>query len=179
MKQSAELAITLMSWAEHEHSARLLIDARGRPLWCNRAARTALGDPVDLRAIGIDANALAPLRPLDEIVRAQAHPAEPSLMLLRVRRLPDQTGEPVFGVSIRTGGADRTRAFAALAETFGLTGAEVRVIETLLSGLAAADAAKALGVKVTTVRAHVRSAYAKLGCANRESLFQLVEPLLG
>ena len=65
---------------------------------------------------------------------------------------------------------DRSR----LAERFGLTEAEGRVVELAAQGMTNNDIAEKLGVSFDTVRTHVSRSLAKMGVKNRSSLASAV-----
>lgn len=67
---------------------------------------------------------------------------------------------------------------ADLAEPFGLTHAEQRIVERLLRGCSSQDIADAMGKSVLTVRTHIKRAYTKLSVATREQLFARLLPFL-
>lgn len=69
-------------------------------------------------------------------------------------------------------------ACADLAEPFGLTHAEQRIVERLLRGCSSQDIADAMGKSVLTVRTHIKRAYIKLSVATREQLFARLLPFL-
>jgi DNA-binding CsgD family transcriptional regulator len=62
----------------------------------------------------------------------------------------------------------------ALAELYGLTRAEGRVLELIARGQTPQDAADALGVTLTTVKTHLQKVFAKTETARQAELVQLV-----
>jgi DNA-binding CsgD family transcriptional regulator/PAS domain-containing protein len=62
----------------------------------------------------------------------------------------------------------------ALAELYGLTRAESRVLELIARGQTPQDAADALGVTVTTVKTHLQKLFAKTETTRQAELVQLV-----
>lgn len=63
-----------------------------------------------------------------------------------------------------------------VANTYGLTAAEMRAIEGLISGKAAAEIAKDAGLSRETIRAQIRSLYAKTGAHSQADIIRLVRP---
>lgn len=61
-----------------------------------------------------------------------------------------------------------------LAETFGLTPAESRLLQALLQGQGLTDAAARLGVSVNTAKTHLRALFEKLECSRQADLIQAV-----
>jgi len=67
-----------------------------------------------------------------------------------------------------------TAPVEALAELYGLTGAESRVLEHISRGQAPQDAADELGVSLTTVKTHLQKIFAKTDTTRQAELIQLV-----
>ena len=65
---------------------------------------------------------------------------------------------------------------ADLEAAFGLTPAELHVVDMLQHGFAANEIGERLGISVHTVRAHLRHCYDKLGVSSREELWQRLAP---
>jgi LuxR family maltose regulon positive regulatory protein len=65
-----------------------------------------------------------------------------------------------------------------IAEAFGLTSAELRVLKSLSAGETAQETAGDLKVSVDTVRTHIRRVYQKVGVNSREALFTRVRPFM-
>ena len=61
-----------------------------------------------------------------------------------------------------------------LAETFGLTPAESRLLQALLQGHGLTDAAARLGNSVNTAKTHLRALFDKLECSRQADLVQTV-----
>lgn len=77
-----------------------------------------------------------------------------------IMRCADPETEAAFVI---VHGADRgDRNIGALAEAFGLTPAECRVLQILSGGASAKTIAAQLGVSPHTIRAHLRSLYGKI-----------------
>ncbi len=66
--------------------------------------------------------------------------------------------------------------YADLEHAFHLTAQERRVLEALLTSQPPAEIARQLGLRVATVRTHVRNVYEKLDVTCREALFHRVAP---
>lgn len=61
-----------------------------------------------------------------------------------------------------------------MAALFELTPAEARVLERICAGRTSAEAAEALGVRVSTVRTHLLRVFDKTGARRRADLVALV-----
>lgn len=87
------------------------------------------------------------------------------------------TAEPVALVLIhlpREGSASLASVLHAL---FGVTPAEARMVESLLSGHVIKQSAAALGISVETARSHVQSLFRKMRVRRQAELIRLVEQL--
>jgi len=71
----------------------------------------------------------------------------------------------------------RGRLSEVMAVLFGLTGAETRVLEHLVSGKTSQQAASSLGVASSTVRTHLLRIFDKTGVHRQSSLIQLAAAL--
>ena len=65
---------------------------------------------------------------------------------------------------------------ADLESAFGLTPAEIHIVELLQDGRGPQEIGDALGISVHTVRAHLRHCYDKLDVSSREGLWQRLAP---
>jgi DNA-binding CsgD family transcriptional regulator len=70
------------------------------------------------------------------------------------------------------------RRLDAVAEAFGLTPAETRVLDRLLHGDSIAEAAAAMNVAVTTVKTHRSRLLSKTGTRRQANLISLVHRLV-
>jgi len=102
---------------------------------------------------------------LDRVVRAAAKSydlvATEAVQLMR------------FAVSAERA-PDEPASVLELQRRLGLTHMEARVTARLADGLNIKDIAGALGIRVSTVRSHLKSAYAKTGCHGQTDLIRLV-----
>lgn len=84
---------------------------------------------------------------------------------------------------IRTADPLPWRARHWVAETFGLSGAEARLIVALTEGLTPPDVAERFGIALGTVRVQLRSIYGKLGVKRQSEIvarvMRLLPPLRG
>jgi DNA-binding CsgD family transcriptional regulator len=64
--------------------------------------------------------------------------------------------------------------FAVLAQTYGLTAAEIRVCERLMAGHTSKDIADDLGVSVATTKTHLTRIFAKTGVSRQADLIHLI-----
>lgn len=93
----------------------------------------------------------------------------------------DRLDEDHLVLWVRTADPLPWRARHWVAETFGLSGAEARLIVGLAEGLTPPDAAERFGVALGTVRVQLRSVFAKLGVRRQSEVvarvMRLVPPL--
>ena len=68
---------------------------------------------------------------------------------------------------------DDAASAQAVAATYGLTPAEMRVLTRMLTGSTVAEAAADLGVAPTTARTHLDSIFAKTGVSRQSELIRL------
>jgi DNA-binding CsgD family transcriptional regulator len=83
---------------------------------------------------------------------------------VRLMRLAVSAGRP----------DDEPTSVLELQRRLGLTRMEARVTARLAGGLCVRDIAGALGIRVSTVRTHLKSAYAKTGARGQPDLIRLV-----
>lgn len=95
----------------------------------------------------------------------------------------ERLDEDHFVLWIRTADPLPWRARHWVAETFGLSGAEARLIVALTEGLTPPEAAERFGIALGTVRVQLRSIYAKLGVKRQSEIvarvMRLLPPLRG
>ena len=93
---------------------------------------------------------------------------------LRTRLLPQATA----AVFVTQAGGAPPSDIAAIAASFGLTHAEARVLERLLSGMTLVAAAAALGIAETTAKTHLSRIFAKTGVTRQAELVALLDRLV-
>ncbi len=71
----------------------------------------------------------------------------------------------------------KSNSAAVIAELFGLTAAEQRLLKTLANGANLAEAADTLGVSIHTVRTQLKSIQQKTGCHTQGELGRVVQQL--
>jgi DNA-binding CsgD family transcriptional regulator len=69
--------------------------------------------------------------------------------------------------------ASRQPSAGRLAETFGLTPAEGRLLHVLLQGHGLGEAAALLGISVNTAKTHLRSLFGKMDCSRQADLVRI------
>lgn len=82
----------------------------------------------------------------------------------------DASSEPLFLIASRAPGLTEPLRGAEMMEIFGLTSAEARVALSLATGLSMGETADNNGVSVNTIRAQLRSIYAKTGVVRQSEL---------
>lgn len=103
-----------------------------------------------------------------------------ALHLLPLARGPLRTGlmpGAVIAIFIAIPGRSSLNIGEMLAEYFGLTQAELRVVEQITAGLTIAEAAGTLRVNISTVRTHLLRVFAKVGVRRQSDLIRMVRDL--
>jgi DNA-binding CsgD family transcriptional regulator len=170
------------AWLSHQDQAFFMLTAEGRLGWLNPAARNLLGAAEEFvvrdgcltspnRIMSAEINTfLHGVAGTSVAVVLQSGQAGRSFLLIG-RRISGANGDSLIGLRIaRTDTAARP-VYANVAAAFGLTVAEDGIVQLLLTGNTAHDAARNLGISVETVRTHVRNIYAKLDVNSREGFF--------
>ncbi|MDY0065698.1 MAG: LuxR C-terminal-related transcriptional regulator, partial [Steroidobacteraceae bacterium] len=174
----------------------VVLDAHGRVLERNVVAESILGLQDGLRLVDerLEA-AYAPDRTkLQQLLRKQlcAGPDGPSLAAISIGRPSGKSrwsllahpirpgdwrggsGQPAIALFLRDV-EGRTNPHVDLVQgLFQLTGREALLAIHLANGLSVEEAARALGVRLTTVRAHLRSMYSKIGVRRQAELVRLI-----
>ena len=183
---------------EARHCPTMIVDHKSRILASNAAANLILKDKqswtvgpgralrthnpaatADLHA-SIRLAATSPELGTDKLVRSvPAKDGTPSLVMLSRLRLqdPDQDGAGTWLVMVsinRKGWQSAEPEQQVLVDAFGFTPAEARLTLALLEGQTPQSYARAVGVKISTVRWHLSNALDKAGCANQRDLFRLM-----
>jgi DNA-binding CsgD family transcriptional regulator/PAS domain-containing protein len=93
---------------------------------------------------------------------------------LRTRLLPQATA----AVFVTQAGGAPLADIVAVAASIGLTPAEARVLERLLSGKSLVETAAALGIAETTAKTHLSRIFAKTGVTRQAELVALLDRLM-
>jgi DNA-binding CsgD family transcriptional regulator len=93
---------------------------------------------------------------------------------LRVLSNADEAA-PVIALFITRIGEGGTYGISALAESFGLSKAETRVLEQLIEAQTPSGVAARLNISVSTVKSHMRKIFQKTGTSRQTDLLRLVE----
>lgn len=118
-------------------------------------------------------------RPMDTIVLGRGRPGGlPTLIDLCAAIGGRLRVQPLVMVIVRTGRRWHQAAVAILREFYGLSAAEADVVLHLASGEARTAIAEARGASVETVRAQLKSAFAKLGVGREVEVVAMLSSLL-
>jgi DNA-binding CsgD family transcriptional regulator len=184
----------LIAWHGLSEEPRLVIGRNGGLLWTNAAARdfakknltreANITDP-ELRwqeelDAGLFERVLAisvtcPAGKTRSLIHGKT--SEEGSMIVKVIPLAGDSEAPI-GVVIPLRKKLSSEHCLDLQVTFGLSGAELRVLRYLVGGETLAEAAKGLKTSIFTVRTHLRNIYQKLQVKSREAMFHLLSPLL-
>lgn len=184
------LGATLRDLVERSETPLLFVAADGSLAEANPAAQCALGDADGClrlcdgrlearRAWGWDAlsSVLAALHAQPEpAAELMLHAPSGRATLLEVRRVGAPCRDPsaLHAVAAVCSLRRPPRDEAALRVEHGLTTAEAQVAVQLARGLSTAQVAAAMGVRISTVRTHIRNALAKTGAARQAQLVAMV-----
>jgi DNA-binding CsgD family transcriptional regulator len=169
--------------------ALALFDAPLRMVRLNAAAAALLGRPAASGAVEADGlfedfgRFRASLHrmgasggaELDLALRVRTGGGRTELRRLSVRAVLDRWKDPVAYVGVLR----RDDRFERFAAGFGLSGREREVLELTLSGASQQAMARALGIRLPTVKTHCAGLYNKLGVDSRAALLALLQGYAG
>jgi len=169
-------------WFTQDPLPRFVVNDEGRLLSANPAGDAALLDGrltangagvLKFGSAGCDASFAA-------AVRAVAGKGAHCRLVLRQRHggwfgagLHGSRTEPLVVVALREELTPDAEALAAIGAAFRLTASELDVLECLLSGQCPKTAATDLSISEHTVRAHLRSIYAKMNARGLSNVIRL------
>jgi DNA-binding CsgD family transcriptional regulator/PAS domain-containing protein len=174
--------------------ALFLLDAAGHLVFCNRRAEVYLRDAVFLAAPGGKLKAATAYddRCLQHAIAnasggMSAAGVEFSITGNDQRKLSVSiTPVPLSAPTAFLGGSrvccavivanpavQHANSIARLARLHGLTPSEVRVLEAMLKGIGAAQAADTLGISAETARTHLKRIFSKTGTSRQAELMRL------
>jgi DNA-binding CsgD family transcriptional regulator len=177
-------------------AAVILVDAGGRIVHANAAGHALLRDGRVVKAVNgrFTAGALAADARLRRIFRAagdeaigaqgvalpltgeagERHVAHILPLTSRARRQTGRTLAAVAAIFIQKPAFEAPSAPVAIAEAYGLTMTELRVLLAIVEVGGAPEVAATLGIAPSTVRTHLGRVYAKTGVARQADLVKLV-----
>lgn len=169
-------------WFSQERRPLFLVDANGRLLFANPVGKATLRDG-DLAVNGAGVLKFGSSE-CDAVflsgVRGAAGKGEHRVAVLRQRNGgwfgAELTGAPTemhVVVGLRREPTPSPQAMSAIGGAFNLTPSELDVLRCLLVGQCPKSAAMHLGVSEHTVRAHLRSLYAKMNARGLSALIRL------
>ena len=169
-------------WFVLDPSPLFIVDDAGRMVLCNPAASEALTEgqlvasgnrKLSFGSADCDSAFLA-------AVRAAAGTSAHSFLVLRQRhggwvgaRLHGVITQPLVIVALRSELAPTRQAMAAIGTAFRLTASEIEVLYCLLNGNCPKTVAINLSISEHTVRAHLRSLYAKMNVRGLNAVIRL------
>jgi DNA-binding CsgD family transcriptional regulator len=184
----------LIAWHTLSEEPRLVCNRAGDLIWTNAAARdfakhNLAEEPGNSDSLLIWRTALASGLFSRILATAVTCPAGKARSIV-LDRVPDNgrviikvvplagDSEAPIGVTIPAPQKLSPERCADLQTTFGLSGAELRVLGYLVDGKTLFEAAEGLATSIFTARTHLRNIYQKLRVKNREAMFYLLSPLL-
>jgi DNA-binding CsgD family transcriptional regulator len=173
-------------WFENDRMPRLVVSRALEVLVANAAARALMArNPclsdrggvlcVNTRRGSDDLQALVNTRPISERPIAICPMTDRALM---VRAFPIADDPAVVALTLHDLTAEYRWVAPDLEQIFGVTPAEVAIIDLLLQGLVSKEVALRLNKSVLTVRTHVKRIYVKLNVSSREQFFARILPYL-
>lgn len=183
---AAEMALR---WLGEDARGHVFLTTARNLIWANDRASRELNSGVYLKVEQGQVNAVSPLQKddfVDLLENAGADremlflhgPVRDECLMVQVRRWQSRSGMDEIIMDFRRCGDVNHAVFHGLDQAFGLTRAEILVLQNMFDGLAAKDVAKRLHISIETVRTHVRAMYAKTHVHSREALFNKVRPFL-
>lgn len=173
----------------------LLTNDQGRVLHANRLAESMLrdGGPIGMAGGTLKIKSVPADKELKKAIQLAARDETLMGKTGTAIRLTDPEAPPIFARVLPMAGSDlRTRmqpgaaaaifieappgnyvCVDAIADGFALTGAEKRLLASLLSGRTLLESADDLGIAITTARTHLGSIFRKTGVSRQAELIQL------
>ncbi|WP_141397850.1 helix-turn-helix transcriptional regulator [Novosphingobium sp. Chol11] len=168
----------------------MIVRGNGRLIQADARANAILKERDGLSLVGdrLTASSAADKRALDALLRAVADNELPSGAIslsrpsgrpalgLAINRPPASVGGGAIGlvVSIRDSGAGLIQSVDALRDLYGLTGTEATLVGDLVNGGSVQETEERRGISHNTMRAHLRSIYAKVGVGRLSEMIHLV-----
>ena len=169
--ERVETAYALSAWFESTSRARCLVDRKGRVLTINAAARRFLSTGVGffLKNDVVDGATPEARARWREALALQgpsivfAPTASPTRKAKRFALLEPVKGDDIIGVVFWAGARPDLSLLLPLARHYGFSAQHTRVAFELAHGRTVEQIARKLGVKVDTVRTHLKAIYEKAG----------------
>lgn len=184
---AASPAALALAWMEAEAQPRIICTTALDLVWANSAARktSAAGGELELKDGAIALRERAAHAEFCAFVKA-CGPALSTLalpreggdghLLLRGRRIGEEDGRGLVGLTFLYSGEMFRPLYADLDSAFQLTPAEHGILLRMIDGLNAEGIAEAKRLSIETVRSHIRNIYNKMGVASREAMFAKARP---
>lgn len=176
----------IAQWVTSDPRARIVVDADLRPVWASASANTLMNQPdamlrrngrisASSRRTDDDLRRLVSEAGRDTTTQCLSDSGAGRHLVLAATRI-EGPWEHLVGISIQNADEDHEVRLADLRQVFGLTPAEALVAHHLLCGKTAEEVAADLGVRLETVRTHIKRTYAKMGVGSREAFFYKLAP---
>ena len=185
---AALLGTLALAWMDADQCARFLVDDRLTICWANASGRSWLERKAGIAEVEGRlwfGKSEPDLHALLHRARAKADgtcipvPGTGAYMIICARLVSADGGRPIFGLTLRRTNEPAVEAPApGVAQSFGLTSSEFKVVQMLFRGETAQQTAWELGVSVETVRTHIRRLYQELEVSSREALLTQVRPFM-
>jgi DNA-binding CsgD family transcriptional regulator len=174
--------IILCAWFNSGRAALCMVDCDCNIIRANEAARTLLGAGgmgltiQSERLVGADSETNEHLRAalrgrLPALVIARAPSMARAAMLAYVEPLADVAAAMV---RLRWAGMGRLSAFRALAQHYGLSPQQARVAAEIIYGRSVEHIADKFGIRVATVRSHLKVIFHKLVITSQAELVSML-----
>lgn len=169
---------TLLRWFEGSETARIVITEDGRFVAANALGRQLLADETVLRIADGKAHAVCSKDAAG--LSAAFRSGRTSALLLEAPETGDiwfvraTPGAGLLMCELRKARLQEPQACLEIIQAFGLTRAERRMLQHLLTASSIEEIARMEGISVETVRTHRKRAFGKVGVATRFELAELV-----
>lgn len=178
---------------EYVHIGLVIVDGERAITYSNKAAQALLESKDGVHSVNgrLEASYAADTRELQELIGAAL--AQPGIPFGRALPRPSAQRDLIticrsasgligkahefpnyVAVFLRDMEARSAMSADVLCRVYGLTATEVRLSTELARGCSMEDAAKRLGVRLTTARAHLRSIFSKTGVTRQSELIRLL-----
>lgn len=173
----------------------VLVDAHGRPLFANRAARRIVArcDGLEIGVCGLQTTSpegtLVLQRTIADVIRGDGGRESAGLRLARGPSIPPyevivlplgrrqaEKGprEPAAVVFVSERGFPAAARGGLLRDLYGLTAAEIRLALLLVAGRTLAEAAESLEISRNTAHTHLASVFRKTDCSGQPDLVRVL-----
>ena len=179
-----EVAPLIAAFVERLDEAHIIVDATLTIFWCNRAGQIELERATVVverngQLIMVDPDCNVELTGLIHNCRGNTRfhcfRCDGGHVLFRSTEIHRDSGGSYFALNIIHTPSFQT-VYDGLAEAFCLTKREDEILQYLAKAIRPDQIAKLMGLRLATVRSHIRNLYDKLGVTSRDAMFVKIAP---